>query len=75
MVVDRVFTPFGIPEKLHSDQGKEFENRVVCQLQTPLEFEKTRTAPFRTQGSSASEQARSNLRLVLAVHSSVEQDN
>ena len=28
-LVDRVFSFFGSPETLHSDQGLEFENKVV----------------------------------------------
>ena len=30
---DRVFSAFGVPEVLHSDQGKEFENQLVKELQ------------------------------------------
>ena len=32
-LVDRVFSAFGVPEVLHSDQGKEFENQLVKELQ------------------------------------------
>ena len=28
-IIDRIISIFGSPEKLHSDQGPEFENSVV----------------------------------------------
>ena len=33
-LVDRVFSVFGPPETLHSDQGTEFENQLVKELQS-----------------------------------------
>ena len=51
-LVDRVFSVFGVPEGLHSDQGKEFENQLVIDLQTVFACRKTRTTPYRPQGSS-----------------------
>ena len=75
MLVDRAFTTFAIPEKLHSDLGREFENCVIHQLQKILKFDKTRTTPFRPQGNSVSERVHSNLHAMLAMHSSVKQDN
>ena len=35
-LAERVFGIFGPPETLHSDQGPEFENKVVKQLQDPI---------------------------------------
>ncbi|MEM7282981.1 MAG: DDE-type integrase/transposase/recombinase [Pseudomonadota bacterium] len=74
-LIDRVLSTFGIPEKLHSDRGKEFENKVIYQLQTLLHFDKTRTSAFRPQGNSVSERVHSTLHAMLAMHSSVNQDN
>ena len=50
-LVDRVFSVFGVPELLHSDQGKEFENQLVKELQTVFGYKKTRTTPYRPQGN------------------------
>ena len=44
-LVERVFGIFGQPETLHSDQGPEFENKVVKQLQDIFGYKKTKTTP------------------------------
>ena len=51
-LIERVFSVFGPPETLHSDQGKEFENELVKELQSAFGYKKTRTAAFRPQGNS-----------------------
>ncbi|CAN0350783.1 unnamed protein product, partial [Laminaria digitata] len=33
-MIERVFSVFGPPETLHSDNGTEFENQLVKELQT-----------------------------------------
>ena len=48
-IVERVFRIFGPPETLHSDQGPEFENKVVKQLQEVFGYKKTKTTPYRPQ--------------------------
>ena len=35
-IIERIIGIFGPPENLHSDQGTEFENRVIYQLQQIL---------------------------------------
>ena len=49
-LVDRVVSVFGVPELLHSDMGKEFENQLVQELQTVFDCKKTHTTPYRPQG-------------------------
>ena len=49
-LVERVFSVFGPPETLHSDQGTEFENQLVRELQRVFGYHKTRTAPYRPTG-------------------------
>ena len=46
-VVNNFISRFGIPEQLHTDQGRNFTSRVfegICRL---LEITKTRTTPYR----------------------------
>ena len=47
IVVECFFSRFGIPQQIHTDQGREFEGllfQAVCQL---LGIDKTRTTPWR----------------------------
>ena len=48
-LVDNFFSRFGIPQTLHSDQGRDFESKLfqaVCRI---LDIDKTRTTPWHPQ--------------------------
>ena len=45
-LIERVFSVFGPPEPLHSDQGKEFENELVKELQSVFLYKKHVQPPF-----------------------------
>ena len=59
-VADRIVTEFvayfGVPEQLHSDQGREFESELFQELCRLLEIDKTRTVPYRLQADGLVEQ-------------------
>lgn len=74
-LIDRVIICFGAPETLHLGQGPKFENKVICQLQIILGFHKVRTTPYSPQGNSVSERVHSTMYTMLAMQSSIEQDN
>ena len=74
-LVERVFGIFGSPEALHSDQGPEFENKVVKQLQDIFGYKKTKTTPYRPQGNSVSERMHSTLHAMLSMYSNIAQNN
>ena len=74
-LVERVFGIFGPPETLHSDQGQEFENKVMKQLQDVFGYEKAKTTPYRPQGNSVSERMHSTLRAMLSMYSNIAQNN
>ena len=40
---------FGVPRELHSDQGTNFESKVMAEVRKLLDIEKTRTSPLRPQ--------------------------
>ncbi|MEP5375796.1 MAG: transposase family protein, partial [Hyphomicrobiales bacterium] len=67
-IIERLVNIFGSPETLHSDQGPEFENKVIYQLQRIFGYEKTRTTPYRPQGDSVPERVHSTMHNMLAMH-------
>ena len=48
-LLDEMFCRFSLPERLHSDQGRQFEADIIKQLCQLLQFEKTRTTPYHPQ--------------------------
>ena len=75
-LVERMFGIFGPPETLHSDQGPEFENKVVKQLQDVFGYKKTKTTPYCPQGNSVRERSmHSTLHAMLSVYSNIVQNN
>ena len=48
-LVDEVFCRLGIPEQLHSDQGKQFESKLIQELCKILKISKTRTTAYHPQ--------------------------
>lgn len=75
VIIDRLTSIFGPPETLHSDQGTEFENKIIYQLQTILGYKKTRMTQYRPQGNSVSERVHATMHAMLAMHSSMDCDN
>ena len=63
-LIERVLSVCGLPETPHPDQGTEFENQLVKELQSVLGYKKTRTAAFRPQGNSVLERAHSTISYV-----------
>ena len=49
IVVEEVVTKFGIPNKIYSDQGRQFESELFKEMCKLLQIEKTRTTAYHPQ--------------------------
>ena len=49
VLVDHVFSRFGVPMELHSDQGRNFESEVFRETMKIMGINKTRTTPLHPQ--------------------------
>ena len=49
IMVNEVISRLGVPEKIHSDQGAQFESNLFSEMCKLLQIEKTRTTPYHPQ--------------------------
>ena len=61
-----IFFRFSLPDKLHSDQGRQFEGKLIEELCKLLQIEKTRTTPYHPQGDGLVERANRTILDMLA---------
>jgi hypothetical protein len=65
-LVTGVFLPYGLPQILHSDQGREFQSELIRELCRLLQIRQTRTAPYRPQSDGLVERMNRTLLDMLA---------
>ena len=49
-LVDEFICRFGVPERIHTDQGRSFDSTLFKEMCSLLEVEKTRTTPYHPHG-------------------------
>ena len=65
-LVDEFFMRFSPPERLHSDQGRNFESAVIAETCKLLGIEKSRTTPYHPQSDGLVERFNRTLLDMLA---------
>ena len=55
VLVNEWFLKLGIPQRIHSDQGRSFENKIVDELCTMYSVRKSKTTPYHPQGNGQCE--------------------
>lgn len=55
VLVGEWFSKFGVPGRIHSDQGRSFENGLIQQLCGLYGIQKTRTTPYHPAGNGQCE--------------------
>jgi len=72
-LVGGMFSRFGVPETIHSDQGRNFESRVFAAMCEHLGMHKTRTSPLRPQSDGLVERFHRTMGQQLAILTSQHQ--
>ena len=67
---NQVVCRFGMPIVIHSDQGREFENRIMQELCTLCGSHKTRTTPYHPESDGLVERFNRTLLMMLAMFAS-----
>ena len=57
----RFFCVYGIPERIHADQGRNFESDLMKEMCKITGVEKSRTTPYHPQGNGTTERFNSTL--------------
>ena len=52
VLIENVVNHYGIPAKIHSDQGKSFECNLIKEMCELLNIKKTKTSPYHPMGNS-----------------------
>ena len=65
-LLNEMFFRFSLPDKLHSDQGRQFESKIIEELCKLLQINKSRTIPYHPQGDGLVKRANRTVLNMLA---------
>ena len=71
--VDNFVSIFGVPEQLHSDQGRQFESHFFAELCSILDISKSRTSPYWAQSDGLVERMNSVVEAMISKYVSANQ--
>ena len=71
---DNLISHYGWPEKLHSDQGADFQSKVIAELCRLGNVKKTRTTPYHPQGNPVERFNHTLLGMLGTLHQSQKKD-
>ena len=70
LLVNEFICRFGVPEMLHTDQGKNFESTLIAEMCHLLGIKKTRTTPYHPQSDGLVERFNHTLLTILSIAAS-----
>lgn len=75
VLFDKFIVHYGFPERLHSDQGRNFESNIIKQLCELADIAKSRTTPYHPSGNGMCERFNRTLLQMLATLPETEKRN
>ena len=55
ILIEEIFYKFGIPRRIHSDQGRSFESSLIRNICRKYDVVKSRTSPYHPEGNGQTE--------------------
>lgn len=75
VLVEQFLTKLGVPEIIHSDQGRQYESRMFKDMCDLLGIQKTRTTAFHPKSDGMVERFNKTLATMLTAYVSDHQTN